>query len=74
MIARRKYSTSDQSSANAATIAQAHLAHIAALREARAHHRAITHELRTYYDSVAAEAVPDGFLRLLVEETNSEST
>ena len=75
MPTRRRYSAAalDRSSPDAAAVAQAHLAHIAMLREARAHHRAITHELRIYFDSVAAETVPEGFRDLLREETDEES-
>lgn len=50
-------------------IAQAHLAHVAMLREARVHHKAITLEIRNFYDSVAAEAVPQEFLILLQDES-----
>jgi hypothetical protein len=75
MVIRRKYSaeTIGQSSPERAAIMQARLAHIASLREARVHHRAITLELRSYFDSVAAETVPDGFRNLLTEGASEES-
>lgn len=75
MVLRRKYSAEaiGQSPPDQAPIVQAHLAHIASLREARVHHRAITLELRSYFDSVAAETVPDGFRNLLTEGTSEES-
>jgi hypothetical protein len=74
MIARRKYSADaiGRSTPEEALVIQAHLAHIASLREARMHHRAITLELRSYFDSVAAETVPDGFRNLLTEGAGEE--
>jgi hypothetical protein len=63
---KRKHSTYlEQTSFHSGTLAQAHLAHITSLREARAHHKAITLELRSFYDAIAAETVPAGFLALL---------
>jgi hypothetical protein len=73
MVMRRKYSADAiGQSSDGAAVMQAHLSHIASLREARAHHRAITFELRSYFDSVAAESVPDGFRNLLTEEPSEE--
>lgn len=69
MIGRRKFSAiGSDPQRDAATLAQAHLAHIASLREARIHHRAIAHELRSFYDSVAAETVPAGFFQIFLED------
>jgi hypothetical protein len=69
MVMKRRHSAAvfDQSSPDAVAIAQAHLAHIAVLRGARLQHRAITNELRTYFEAVATEAVPDQLLNSLNE-------
>jgi hypothetical protein len=75
MVIRRKYSAgySAPSPLDAAAMAQAHLAHVALLREVRAHHEAITLKLQSLYDSVAAESIPDNFLNLLKDETEEVS-
>lgn len=46
-------------------IEKAHLSHIAMLRAARVQHKAIARGLQVYFDSVAAEQVPDEFLDIL---------
>lgn len=51
--------------------AQSQLAHIALLRGARLHHKAIAIQVQKYYDSVASEAVPSAFLILLAEENDA---
>ena len=69
MVGRRKFSAVGlDPQRDPALLAQAHLAHIASLREARVQHRAIAHELRSFYDSVAAETIPAGFLQLFSED------
>jgi hypothetical protein len=66
MTARRKISPMkpDRAIVDPAITTQAHLGRIVSLREARIHHRAITLELRSFYDSVAAEAVPESLVNL----------
>jgi Anti-sigma factor NepR len=75
MAIRRKYSADylALSPLDAAAMAQAPLAHVALLREVRAHHKAIAIELQTFYDSVAAETIPDEFLDFLKDETEEAS-
>ena len=46
-------------------IEKAHLSHIAMLRAARIRHKAIARGLQVYFDSVAAEQVPEEFLDIL---------
>jgi hypothetical protein len=46
-------------------IEKAHLSHIAMLRAARVRHKAIARGLQVYFDSVAAEQIPDEFLDIL---------
>lgn len=72
---RRKYSAEafEPSSPDALAVAQAHLAHIATLREARAYYRVITHELREYFEAVATEAVPDHLLNSLDDPKSERS-
>jgi hypothetical protein len=72
---RRKHSAAvfEPSSPDALAVTQAHLAHIATLREARAHHRAITHELKAYFEAVATEVVPEHLLNSLNEPTDERS-
>ena len=65
MIMRRRFYVAG--AASNAAIAEAHLAHIAVLREARVHHRVISQELKIYFDSVAAETIPDQLLSSLDE-------
>lgn len=50
--------------------AKAHMMHLAMLREARIQHRAITVELRAFYNSVAAEDVPERFRCCLQREVS----
>ena len=57
-----------------AAMAQSHLAHIALLRQARVQHKAITLELRNFYDSVAAEAVPSEFLALIRDDAEEKAS
>ena len=45
---------------------------IADSRSQRAHQKAITQGLRTFFDSVASEPVPDEFLALLHKMDDSE--
>lgn len=72
MIARRKYHPAGPGDVtDPVVLAQAHIAHVASLREARVHHLAITLELRSFYDSVAAEAVPSVFFDLLSDGTEA---
>lgn len=71
MASRRKLSAEplEKLTVDHSTVARVHLAHIASLREARAHHKAITLGLRTLFDTVAAEAVPEGLLNALNDKT-----
>jgi len=46
-------------------IEKSHLSHIAMLRAARVRHKAIARGLQSYFDSVAAEQVPEEFLDIL---------
>jgi hypothetical protein len=46
---------------------------LAALREARAHHRAITLEIRNLFDAVAAEAVPSALVNALDDGEPAET-
>lgn len=55
-----------------ATLAPAHLAHVTLLRKARTHHRAISQELRTFYEAVAAETVPAVFFELLRDRDEAQ--
>jgi hypothetical protein len=75
-MTRQKYSaaTFDQSSPEATAIAQAHLGHIAMLREMRAHHRAIGRELQIYFEAVAAEPVPVQLLNSLTQSRDEETS
>jgi hypothetical protein len=73
MMRRKQPVDIEQQALHSVPIAQAHLAHVALLREARVHHKAIALEIRTFYDSVAAEAVPNKFLALLRDDPVDES-
>ena len=71
MVPRQRYATSlECSSRESVAAAQAHLA---ALREARAHHRAITLEIRNLFDAVAAEAVPSALVNALDDGEPAET-
>lgn len=71
-VRRNPLSAGAQPSSDPTILAQAHLAHVTLLRRARTQHRAITQELRTFYDAVAAESVPTVFFELLRDGNEPE--
>ena len=69
---RKQFSHPGQPPLQPGTLAQLHLAHLASLRQARVHHKAIALELRNFFDSVAAEAGPSAFLTLIQDDAEEK--